>query len=80
MTKKIINAIEKIISPYDFNGDLKNVKKKIADLIAIYGAGYGYRCDDCGAVIGSISMPRSCAILYKQEEEMKQVVDRLNGV
>lgn len=45
-----------------------------------HGAGYGYRCDDCGAVIGSISMPRSCAILYKQAEEMNQVVDRLNGM
>ena len=24
------------------------------------GAGYGYRCEDCMAVVGSIGMPRSC--------------------
>ena len=26
------------------------------------GAGYGFRCDYCGAVVGSIGMPRRCKI------------------
>jgi len=30
-----------------------------------HGAGYGYRCHDCMAVIGSIGQPRSC----KEEQE-----------
>ena len=24
------------------------------------GAGFGYRCEDCMAVVGSIGMPRAC--------------------
>ena len=25
-----------------------------------YGAGHSYRCEDCGAVLGSIGQPRTC--------------------
>lgn len=25
-----------------------------------YPAGYGYRCEDCGAVLGSIGQPQRC--------------------
>jgi hypothetical protein len=39
------------------------------------GSGYGYRCDACGAVIGSIGMPRRCKDLY----DMEEVVNKLKG-
>ena len=39
------------------------------------GSGYGFRCDACGAVIGSIGMPRRCKDLY----EMEEVVLKLKG-
>ncbi len=39
-----------------------------------YG-GYGYRCTDCGAVIGSIAMPTECVKLL----EMQLVVDKIKG-
>lgn len=39
------------------------------------GAGYGYRCDYCGSVVGSIGMPRRCKDLY----EMEEVVLKLKG-
>ena len=38
-------------------------------------AGYGYRCDYCGAVVGSIGMPRQCKDLY----DMEEVVLKLKG-
>lgn len=40
-----------------------------------YGSGIGYRCDDCGAVVHSVGMPRECKELY----EMREVVERLKG-
>ena len=39
------------------------------------GSGYGYRCDSCGAVIGSIGMPRRCKDLY----DMDEVINKLKG-
>lgn len=36
---------------------------------------YSYRCEDCGAVVGSIGMPRECKELY----DMEKVVDKLKG-
>jgi len=36
---------------------------------------YSYRCDNCGAVVGSIGMPRACKELY----DMEEVVDKLKG-
>lgn len=39
------------------------------------GAGYGYRCDYCGAVVGSVGMPRRCKDLY----DMEEVVAKLKG-
>ena len=39
------------------------------------GSGYGFRCDACGAVIGSIGMPRHCKDLY----DMEEVVAKLKG-
>jgi len=44
-----------------------------------YGAGYGYRCEHCMAVLGSIGMPRDCYNKMKEQEEMKQIVDKLKG-
>lgn len=35
------------------------------------GAGYGYRCEDCMAVVGSIGQPRSCAEEAKKYEAWK---------
>lgn len=40
------------------------------------GSGYGFRCDACGAVIGSIGMPRHCKDLY----DMEEVVLKLKGI
>lgn len=40
-----------------------------------HGAGYGYRCTTCNAVIGSVGMPKQCATLYK----MQDVVDKLRS-
>jgi hypothetical protein len=36
---------------------------------------YSYRCNDCGAVVGSMGMPRECKQLY----DMEKVVDKLKG-
>lgn len=36
---------------------------------------YSYRCDDCGAVVGSVGMPRECTQLY----DMEKIVDKLKG-
>ena len=40
------------------------------------GSGCSYRCDYCGAVIGSIGMPRHCKDLY----DMEEVVLKLKGI
>jgi len=37
------------------------------------GSGYGYRCEDCMAVVGSIGQPRECkdkALEYKLIEKL----------
>ena len=39
------------------------------------GSGCSYRCDACGAVIGSVGMPRQCKDLY----DMEKVVNKLKG-
>ena len=44
------------------------------------GAGYGYRCNSCGAVIGSVGMPRVCYDLEKAEQEKKEIWKILNKV
>jgi hypothetical protein len=38
-------------------------------------AGYGYRCQDCMAIIGSIGQPRSC----KEEQEKYRNWAKLGG-
>jgi len=37
------------------------------------GSGHSYRCDACFAVIGSISMPRDCYDMMKEEENKAKV-------
>lgn len=79
MTKKIINAIEEIISPYDFDGNLKNAKKKIADLIAIYGedvelnfnSSYHYDYDPDVSPIFEVKVRR----MENDEEYAKRIAD-----
>lgn len=39
------------------------------------GAGYGYRCWDCMAVVGSIGQPQHC----KDEAKKYEVWERLGG-
>jgi hypothetical protein len=41
------------------------------------GSGYSYRCDICGAVIGSIGMPRACNDAWREETEKKEMWARL---
>lgn len=38
-------------------------------------SGISYRCDQCMAVVGSISMPKECKELY----DMEKVMERLSG-
>ena len=40
-----------------------------------YGAGYGYRCTSCNAVLGSIGMPKACAEIA----EADKIVEILKG-
>lgn len=35
------------------------------------GAGYGYRCEDCGAVIGSVGMPKRCQDAQQKYDNWK---------
>lgn len=35
------------------------------------GAGHGYRCTRCGAVLGSVGMPGECSDLYKKQKVWK---------
>jgi len=37
------------------------------------GSGYSYRCNNCGAVIGSIAMPKNCARMIKDITDRKAV-------
>ena len=39
------------------------------------GSGISYRCEDCGAVVGSIGMPKSC----KEEAEKWQAWEAIGG-
>lgn len=39
------------------------------------GAGYGHRCWDCMAVVGSIGQPRSC----KDEMDKYEILKKLGG-
>jgi len=36
-------------------------------------SGYAYRCNVCGAVIGSIGIPRDCAEMVLEKEQKEQV-------
>jgi len=45
-----------------------------------HGAGFGYRCEVCNAVVGSIGMPRQCATLLKEEEERELIINKLQGI
>jgi hypothetical protein len=38
-------------------------------------SGCAHRCDNCGAVVGSVGMPRRCKDLY----DMEEVVAKLKG-
>ena len=38
-----------------------------------YGSGMGYRCTKCGAMIGSIGMPRDCYQIMITEQEKEKV-------
>jgi hypothetical protein len=40
-----------------------------------HGAGYGYRCWDCMAVVGSMGQPRSC----KDEMDKYEILKKLGG-
>lgn len=40
-----------------------------------WSSGCAHRCEECGAVIGSVGMPRECKALY----EMEEVVNKLKG-
>lgn len=35
------------------------------------GSGFGYRCEDCGAVIGSVGMPQHCKDAEQKYENWK---------
>lgn len=39
------------------------------------GAGFGYRCENCMAVVGSIGQPRDCV----EEANKYKVLERLGG-
>ncbi len=41
-------------------------------------SGYAYRCDACGAVVGSMAMPRECAELWSNENNKRKVWEILN--
>ena len=45
-----------------------------------HGAGFGYWCEVCDAVVGSIGMPRQCATLLKEEEERELIINKLQGI
>lgn len=38
------------------------------------GSGFSYRCDDCGAVLGSIGMPSQCYYAWKHPAVFKEAV------
>jgi hypothetical protein len=40
-----------------------------------YSSGFSYRCTECGAVVGSVGMPRRC----KDEEEKVKIWEILSG-
>jgi DNA repair photolyase len=39
------------------------------------GSGCAHRCDYCGAVVGSVGMPKRCKDLY----DMEEVINKLKG-
>lgn len=40
-----------------------------------YPSGISYRCTTCLAVVGSVAVPRECAILF----EMQDMIDKIKG-
>ena len=44
------------------------------------GSGCAHRCTTCGAVVGSVGMPRECAELERIAEEKQKIWKILNKV
>jgi len=42
-----------------------------------YGSACGYRCEYCGAMVGSIGMPKRCREMMEEERERELVIDRI---
>ncbi len=41
-----------------------------------YGSGISYRCNECGATLGSVGMPKQCKELY----DMVRTIETLQGI
>lgn len=39
-------------------------------------SGFSYRCDSCGAVVGSLGMPSRCKELYDMERVIAKLKDK----
>jgi len=42
------------------------------------GSGCAHRCDNCGAVVGSVGMPRRCKDLYDMEDVVAKLCGKKN--
>jgi len=42
-------------------------------------SGYAYRCEACGAVVGSLAMPTDCKDLWETMLEKERIWNRLKG-
>mgnify|MGYP006282751199 CR=1 FL=1 len=42
------------------------------------GSGYSYRCDACGAVVGSLGMPATCKEAWHEEMEKEMMWEVLS--
>lgn len=38
-----------------------------------YASGYAYRCEDCGAIIGSIGQSDECNIINKLHDDLEEL-------
>jgi hypothetical protein len=45
-----------------------------------HGSGCSHRCNTCFATVGSVGMPKECAILLKEEVEREMIISRLQGI
>lgn len=41
-------------------------------------SGMSYRCDICGAVVGSMGMPKYCYEAWQKEKERKEIWEKLS--